>query len=88
MPTVMQGAAAPAPAACEIRSQCRDPICGFNFNFMAACLGRKILVASRPCVDSVIHVTPSFRLRRSLPKKHNHPKTTQNTPFHVHFNVQ
>ena len=32
------------------------------------------LLLLRRRLDSVIHVTPSFRLRRILPKKHNHPK--------------
>ena len=32
-------------------------------------------IYNRRKLDSVIRVTPSFRLRRSLPKKHNDHKT-------------
>ena len=39
-------------------------------------------------LDYRIRVTPSFPLSSDPPKKHNDPKTTQNTPFHVHFNAQ
>ena len=37
--------------------------------------------------DSRIRVTPSFRLRRILPKKHNHPKMLVNSLISTNFPV-
>ena len=39
--------------------------------------GALVCCINRPCVDFGIHVTPSFRFERILPKKHNPINVTQ-----------